>query len=179
MSYTTSKMPQGFPYCWTNMIREAMIGELVAINDYREHIAKSNVKDINEVWYHIMEDEKRHYGIFLELLRKYDPQEAEKYKEALEHVNLTKKEEIPPCKISSQECILNLIRNDIKGELEAVILYEQHMLQIPNKEVKEVYYEIIGDEKEHTEELTLLLMKYDKNQYGPIEKRSNSVFLKY
>lgn len=172
MSYTTSGMPQGYPYWWTNKIREDMIGELVAINDYREHIAKSNIKDINELWHHIMEDEKRHYGIFLELLRKYDPQQAKKYVEAKEHVELEKKEKLPNCHIYSQECILNLIRKDIKGELEAVVLYEQHMIEIPNEEVRKALYEIIGDEKEHTEELTLMLMKYDKDEYGPIEEEN-------
>jgi rubrerythrin len=165
-------MPQGHPYFGTNKIREALIGELVAINDYAEHIAMSNIEDINEVWHHIMEDEKRHYGMFLELIRKYDPQEAEKYLEAKKHVELEKKEKTPKCHIHSEECILNLIRKDIKGELEAIILYEQQMIEICNKEVKRVYYEIIGDEKEHVEELTLLLMKYDKDKYGPIEENS-------
>jgi rubrerythrin len=64
MSYTTEGQPQGYPYFYTNKIREALISEIIAINGYAYHIAHSDIKDINEVWHHIMEDEKRHYGMF-------------------------------------------------------------------------------------------------------------------
>ena len=88
MSYTTMRQPQGIPVFFTNLIREAMIGEIVAINDYAKHIADSNISELNEIWEHIMEDEKRHYGMFLKLLRKYDPIQLSKFDEAKEHVNI-------------------------------------------------------------------------------------------
>lgn len=172
MSYTTMRQPQGVPVFFTNLIREAMIGELVAINDYAKHIADSNINEINEIWEHIMEDEKRHYGMFLKLLRVYDPIQLSKFEEAKEHVNL--KGNTHPglyCPQYSRELILNNIRNDIKGELEAIILYEQHLVQIPTKDGKELFAEIIGDEKEHMEELTLLLLEYDPHSYGPIDMK--------
>lgn len=173
MSYTTEGQPQGIPFLCTNLLREALIGELVAINGYTYHIAHSPIKDLNEIWYHIMEDEKRHYGMFLQLLRKYDPIQKEKYNETLDHIKFTSKGNLD---VSStivkydKYKILNNIRNDIKGELEAVILYEQQVSQIPIIDVKQVFNEIIADEKEHTEELTLALLHYDKNKYGPISK---------
>lgn len=173
MSYTTERQPQGIPFLCTNLIREAIIGELVAINDYTYHIAHSNIKDLNNTWYHIMEDEKRHYGMFLDILRKYDPIQMERYKEALEHVKFTSKGKLDVCTTtfkSEKYKILNNIRNDIKGELEAVILYENHVAQIPFFDIKETFNEIIADEKEHTEELTLALLHYDKDTYGPISK---------
>ncbi|GAA0739539.1 ferritin-like domain-containing protein [Clostridium oceanicum] len=172
MSYTTSKQPQGKPYCFTNVIREAAIAELVAINEYAKHIANSNISELNEVWHHIMEDEKRHYGMFLELLRKYDPVQYKRYNEAKEHVKLSSKNPKFPqysAKYNNQ-LILNNIRDDIKGELEAIVLYEDNILHVPYKDVINVYLEVIADEKEHVEELTIVLMKYDKDKYGPIEE---------
>lgn len=170
MSYTTEGQPQGYPYFYTNKIREALISEIVAINGYAYHIAHSDMKDINEVWHHIMEDEKRHYGMFLELLRKYDPVQCARYMEAKEHVELSKNSKyLNVFGKHSEDLILNFIRNDIKGEFEAVILYEQNAFEIPYKDIRETYIEIAGDEKEHAEELTLVLMHYDKDKYGPIE----------
>ncbi|AZR73261.1 rubrerythrin [Anoxybacter fermentans] len=170
MSYTTDRQPQGYPYFPTNKIREAMIGELVAINDYAYHISHSDIEEINEIWQHIMDDEKRHYGMFLDLLRKYDPAQYEMFKKVKKQIHINKKIKNPTCssKKYNQDLILNYIRNDIKGELEAIILYEQHITEIPCKEVREVFHKIINDEKEHVEELTIVLLKYDKDKYGPI-----------
>ncbi|GIM28578.1 hypothetical protein CPJCM30710_12440 [Clostridium polyendosporum] len=145
MSYTTNRQPQGRPLCYTNLIREAMIGELVAINDYTLHI-----EEVRILLHHIMEDEKRHYGMLLNCLRKIDEVQYEKSKEAIEHVNLKNKY----YKISSsfdskiEGNVLIKLNEDIKGELEAIILYEQHLLEIPNEEVKEVFKELIDDEKD-------------------------------
>ncbi|MCY6370022.1 ferritin family protein [Clostridium ganghwense] len=170
MSYTTDRQPQGLPYCFTNKLREAMIAELIAINDYAYHISRSDIKDINEVLYHIMEDEKRHYGMFLKLLRKYDPVQYSRYIEAKEHVELNKNaKHINIREKHSEDSLLNFIRLDIKGELEAIILYEQHLIEIPHKDIKQTFIDVIADEKEHVEELTLVLMHYDKDKYGPIE----------
>ncbi|MCY6355605.1 hypothetical protein [Clostridium sp. ZS2-4] len=170
MSYTTEGQPQGYPYFYTNKIREALISEIVAINGYAYHIAHSDIKDINQVWHHIMEDEKRHYGMFLQLLRKYDPVQYAKYMESKEHVKLSKNSKyLNVYGKHSEDLILNFIRSDIKGEFEAVILYEQNAFESPYKDIKETYIEIAGDEKEHAEELTLVLMHYDKDKYGPIE----------
>ncbi|MFD3156283.1 ferritin family protein [Haloimpatiens sp. FM7330] len=171
MSYTTKNgQPQGKACLYSNKIREDMISEIIAINGYEEHIALSDIEEINEVWHHIVEDEKRHYGMFLELLRKIDPIQYKKYEEVQEHLNLSGKHKYHKENIKSdKDLILNMVRDDIKGELEAVILYEEHVMSIPSKEVRKIYYEIINDEKEHLEELTLVLMKYDKDKYGPIE----------
>lgn len=170
MSYTTKRQPQGCAYFYTNKIREAMIAELVAINDYAYHIAHSDIKDITETLQHIMEDEKEHYGMFLQLLRKYDPAQFKKYMEVKDHLKLSKTSRpINICVKPSQHMLLNFIRDDIKGELEAVILYEQHIMEIPIPDIRETFLKVINDEKEHTEELTRLLIHYDKDKYGPIK----------
>lgn len=171
MSYTTNRQPQGIPFYFTNKIREAMIAELVAINDYTNSIASNDIKDINEVFYHIMEEEKEHYGMFLSLLRKYDPEQYRAYEEVKSHLELPEKvKEVGIEPKHSKENVLNFIRENIKGELEAIVLYEQHLVEVPYKDIKETFRKVINDEKEHSEELTALLMHYDKDKYGPIEE---------
>lgn len=170
MSYTTNRQPQGYPYCFTNKLREALVAEIVAINDYAHTIAHSDIKDINKVLHHIMEDEKRHYGMFLELLRKYDPVQYSKYIAVKEHIELSKDSKyLNVYEKHSESSLLNFIRDDIKGEFEAIVLYEAQILEMPYRDIKKVFLEVIGDEKEHVEELTLLLMHYDRDKYGPIE----------
>ncbi|MDS0525979.1 ferritin-like domain-containing protein [Clostridium sp. SHJSY1] len=170
MSYTTMRQPQGVPVFQTNLIREAMIGEIVAINDYNKHIADSNIGEINEIWEHIMKEEKKHYNMFFEVLRRYDHVQLHKFKETKEHMQI-KGERYHDlyCPKYSNELILNNLRNDIKGELEAVILYENNLMQISSSDVRKVFNEIIADEKEHAEELTIVLNKYDSHGYGTIE----------
>lgn len=105
--------------------------------------------------------------MLLTLLRKYDPVEYEKY-------NLHKGESLAT-KTPMQtykpdydtQIILNNIRQDIKGELEAVILYEQHLVEF-NQRDRQVFYTIASDEKEHTEHLTEILLKYDPDKYNSL-----------
>lgn len=168
MSYTNPNgMPQGYPNYFTNKLREAIIGEIIAINGYAEHIANSTMPVVNQVWHHIMEDEKEHYGKFLTLLLKYDPDE---YQEYLSHT----KDRFPNVQMQEykpdydKQLILNNIREDIKGELEAVILYEQIMAEMPYQDIRDTFYTIITAEKEHTEHLTKLLVSLDKDEYDGI-----------
>lgn len=179
MSYTVSNgQPQGKVYWYTNAIREDMISEIIAINGYEKHIATYDNKEINEIWHHIVEDEKEHYGIFLELLRKMDPVQYNKYKYVKGHLKLESKSKNIKNQSknnkdqskNSNRLLFNAVREDIKGELEAVILYEQHVIQIPYFDVKKIYRDIVSDEKEHLEELTAFLVKYDVDKYGPLNK---------
>lgn len=170
MSYTNSGgQPQGLAKVDTNKLREILIAEIIAINGYAQHIANSNMKDINEVWSHIMEEEKEHYGMILILLRKYDPFQYKGYKE---HIG-DKAGPISPMQVFTpnydKQLILNNIREDIKGELEAVILYEDLLVTIPYHDIRNAIFSIINDEKEHAEHLTQLLLKYDPNKYDGLE----------
>jgi rubrerythrin len=163
-----SGQPQGNPLLYTNRIREALIGEIIAINGYAEHIANSNMEDINAAWRSIMRDEKKHYGMFLILLRKYDTVQYQRY---LEHIGdkLGPKAPMQTYKPEyDKQIILNNVRQDIKGELEAVILYEQHLAQIPYQDVKSVFYTVSSEEKGHAEHLTQLLLKYDPDTYDSL-----------
>ncbi|WP_313131226.1 ferritin family protein [Anaerocolumna sp.] len=170
MSYTNPKgQPQGIAILDTNKLREILISEIDAINGYEEHIANSNMEDINEVWKYIIEDEKKHYGLILSLLRKYDPMQYQAYRE---HINIKAGPKSPMQTYTpdyNKQLILNNIREDIKGEFEAVLLYEQHLASMPYPDIQNVLYTIINEEKGHAEHLTLLLLKYDTDRYNGLE----------
>ncbi len=170
MSYTTRNgQPQGIPYCFTNKIREAMIAEIIAINGYAEHIANSNMEELNAAWRNIMRDEKKHYGMLLMLLRKYDPDQYEKYQEHKE-IKYGSKGPMQAYKPNfDKQIILNNLRQDIKGELEAVILYEQDFADISCNDIRHVFYSITTEEKGHLEHLTQLLLKYDIDKYNSLD----------
>ncbi len=66
MSYTQPHgQPQGVARTPSSLLRESLVAEIVAINGYQQHIADSDMPDINAAWQSIMEDEKKHYGMFL------------------------------------------------------------------------------------------------------------------
>lgn len=169
MSYTEPNgQPQGFPYYFTNKIREALIAELIAINGYAEHIANSNMESINMVWSHIMQDEKDHYGQFLSLLRKYDPVQYQMYQtHARDKIEISPMQTYKPN--YDKQLILNNVREDIKGEFEAVLLYEQHLIEMPYQDIRDVFSSIANTEKEHSEHLTRLLIKYDSDKYDDLK----------
>ncbi len=193
MSYTNPNgHPQGTSRKVTNLLREVMIAELVAINGYQSHILSSNIPEINEAWHHIMLDEKSHYIIALNLLRKYDPVEY-KYFMAPHEINLSVNttqnvqvvQTVPPNQSNrpsnkksstsqtnrvqyyDKQLILNNVREDIKGESEAIILYEDDISHIQQKDVRDALQKIIDDEKEHTEHLTQVLLAFDPDPYKP------------
>jgi len=161
MSYTNrSGAPQGIAKFDTNKLREILIGELVAINGYAEDIANSNMADINAVWNSIMEDEKKHFSMILTLLRKYDPFQYKSYKE---HMGDKSSPISPMQKFTpnyNKQLILNNIREAIKGELEAVILYEELLDSLPYPDIRNALCFIINAEKGHAEHLTQILLKY-------------------
>jgi rubrerythrin len=165
MSYTNPNgQPQGIPAYFTNRIRELIIAEIVAINGYAEHIANSDMHNVNEVWQNIIKDEKKHYGLFLNLLRKYDP---EQYQEYVKHTQSTIKSS-PPQEYKpdyEKQIILNNIREDLKGEYEAVVLYEQLIIEMPFQDIRDTLVYVITEEKGHAEHLTKLLITLDQDQY--------------
>lgn len=167
MSYTNPLgQPQGIADKITNKLRQIIVAEVIAINAYQKNILNSNMTAINEVWHHIMLDEKRHYSLALNLLRKYDKTEL-KYSIVMHDVNTNFKSPMQIYKPDyDKQIILNNLRADIKGELEAVILYEDELSEFSQKDIRTTLQAIIDDEKEHTEHLTEVLYKYDSDPYG-------------
>lgn len=170
MSYTHPYgQPQGIAILDTNKLREILVAEIDAINGYEYHIANSNMEDINAAWRSIVGDEKKHYGMILSLLRKYDPTQYQAYKEHTGEKLRPKSTLQKYTPNYDKQLILNNVRDDIKGEFEAVILYEQYLAYVPYNDIKYTLYSIINEEKGHAEHLTQLLLKYDTDKYNGLE----------
>ena len=60
-------------------LRQDLIGELGAINQYQEHIDKVDDEEIKKVLIHIMNDEKEHFAELTKLIRKTDETQEEKF----------------------------------------------------------------------------------------------------
>jgi len=63
------------------MLREDLIGELQAINQYQEHIESMENEEAVTTLEHIIEEEKEHVAELVNLIRNLDPVQAEKFKE--------------------------------------------------------------------------------------------------
>ncbi len=60
-------------------LREDLIGELGAINQYQEHIDETDDEETKKVLGHIRNDEKEHLAELTKLLRKLDETQEEKF----------------------------------------------------------------------------------------------------
>ena len=65
------------------MLREDLIGELQAINQYEDHILNLENEGAVTTLEHIIEEEKEHVVELLKLIQNLDPVQAEKFKEIL------------------------------------------------------------------------------------------------
>jgi rubrerythrin len=66
--------------------------------------------------------------------------------------------------------ILNNLRQDLVGELEAINQYQEHIDEIDDEEIKKVLTHIMNDEKEHVAELTKVIRKVDEIQEEKFQK---------
>jgi len=66
-----------------DMLREDLIGELQAINQYQEHILDLENEQAVNTLEHIVEEEKEHVAELLRLIQNLDPAQAEKLKRIL------------------------------------------------------------------------------------------------
>ncbi len=60
-------------------LREDLIGELGAINQYQEHIDETDNEEIKKVLGHIRDDEKEHFAELTKIIRKLDEIQEEKF----------------------------------------------------------------------------------------------------
>ena len=65
------------------MLREDLIGELQAINQYQEHIESLEGEEAVAALEHIIEEEKEHVAELIKLIQNLDSVQAEKIKEIL------------------------------------------------------------------------------------------------
>lgn len=62
------------------VLREDLIGELAAINQYQEHIDEIDDEKVKEVLGHIRDDEKEHVAEITKIIRELDALQEEKFK---------------------------------------------------------------------------------------------------
>jgi len=60
-------------------LREDLIGELGAINQYQKHIDETDNERIKKVLGHIKDDEKEHFAELTKLIRDLDQTQEEKF----------------------------------------------------------------------------------------------------
>jgi rubrerythrin len=60
-------------------LREDLVGELEAINQYQEHIDEIDDEEAKEVLAHIRDDEKEHFAELVKIIRKLDSSQEEKF----------------------------------------------------------------------------------------------------
>ncbi|MDH5364401.1 MAG: demethoxyubiquinone hydroxylase family protein [Dehalococcoidia bacterium] len=65
------------------MLREDLVGELQAINQYQEHIESLESEEAVTTLEHIIEDEKEHVAELAKLIQNLDPVQAEKFKKEI------------------------------------------------------------------------------------------------
>ena len=65
------------------LLREDLIGELQAINQYQEHIEILEDEDAISVLEHIRDDEKEHVAELVKMIQRLDAVQAEKFKKEL------------------------------------------------------------------------------------------------
>lgn len=60
-------------------LREDLVGELEAINQYQEHIDETDNEEIKSFLSHVRDDEKEHVAELTKLLGKLDQTQEEKF----------------------------------------------------------------------------------------------------
>jgi len=65
------------------MLREDLIGELQAINQYQQHIGGLESEEAITTLEHIIEDEKEHVAELTKLIQNLDPIQADKFKKEI------------------------------------------------------------------------------------------------
>lgn len=60
-----------------NMIRQDIIGELEAVNQYEQHILMTQNSMVKKILHNIVDEEKVHIGKLFTLLTEIDPHSAE------------------------------------------------------------------------------------------------------
>ena len=61
------------------LLREELIGELEAINQYQDHLGDIENDEAAKVLQHIISDEREHVAELMKIIQELDPKQAEKF----------------------------------------------------------------------------------------------------
>jgi len=79
-----------------------------------------------------------------------------------------------PRQLSAEE-LVQALRVDLAGELEAIIGYEAHAMATADQRVKKVLYHIADEERQHVGELQQLIYILSPNEQQQVEKGKQAV----
>jgi rubrerythrin len=79
-----------------------------------------------------------------------------------------------PRQMSAEE-LVQALRVDMAGELEAIIGYEAHAMATSDERVKKVLYHIADEERQHVGELQQLIYLLSPNEQLQVEKGQQAV----
>lgn len=79
-----------------------------------------------------------------------------------------------PRQLSAEE-LVQALRVDLAGELEAIIGYEAHAMATSDERVKKVLYHIADEERQHVGELQQLIYLLNPNEQKLIEKGKQEI----
>ena len=80
MTYESDDYDEGSPELDLEMLREDLIAELQAINQYQEHIDTMDDEEARKVLAHIRDEEKEHVVELTKLIQRLGPLQAEMFK---------------------------------------------------------------------------------------------------
>ncbi|GBG56433.1 hypothetical protein SPFL3102_00234 [Sporomusaceae bacterium FL31] len=155
------------------LLRDAAADERGAIADYLDCALSTCVKD---VFLHVAEDEMRHYVQIMRMISSLDPIQAEMLEDAdLDFLTLARPIGRPKwtnAKAAAQEddvqvvlpnkkdiCAIRCLTKAIQDELHAINKYQRYMNQAQESEVRDLFCELMNEEKEHVAEFTSALFK--------------------
>ncbi|MFW5787946.1 MAG: demethoxyubiquinone hydroxylase family protein [Halanaerobiales bacterium] len=72
---------------------------------------------------------------------------------------------------SHSASLLEMLRQNLIGELEAINQYEHHSHMTDNQQARELFQEIADDEKHHVADLLNLITELDEVQANEIKQR--------
>jgi rubrerythrin len=66
--------------------------------------------------------------------------------------------------------LLEMLREDLIGELQAINQYERHARMTHNSQARQLFLEIADDEKHHVAELMRMITQLDRRQAEEMRK---------
>lgn len=124
----------------TDMLLEAMKDERADRAKYKIMMDMARDPKVKRQINFPYEDEGKHYKMFQQILFKLTG----------------KMTDVPVPDVKKPPSLIEGVESSIDGELEAVELYRDIHAMLPNKQMRDMLYEIITDEQEHAIRFTYL-----------------------
>ncbi len=152
-------------------MRRMLNDTLYSINAYQNHILESDEDDLNELWFDMMETEKKNYKRMLDMLRRLDPVQGKMSKSSkLNGIHLNGSIAIPPPRNSMDKTkILCNIREDLMHQLNIINNYETMAMQASTPEIRNLINEVIETKRHNVEVLSRALEQLDADSYDEMQ----------